>query len=69
MSVMDYVYRQRISLKKKEDEIKDVLTITSKWIWEVEEFVRVCVSNVFNEEGRNFSKHTSQAASIFSLEY
>lgn len=45
MSVMDYVYRQYISLKKKggEKKIKDVLTITSKWIQEVEVFSCMCV--------------------------
>lgn len=42
---MDYVYRQYISLKKKggKKKIKDVLTITSKWIQEVEVFSCMCV--------------------------
>lgn len=44
MSVMDYVYGQHISLKKKEKKkIKDVLTITFKWIWEVDVFACVFV--------------------------
>lgn len=46
MPVMDYVYKQRISLKKKGEKIKDVLTITSKWIWELDVFVCVCIPHV-----------------------
>lgn len=41
MSVMDYAYRQRISSKKKgkkKKKIKDVPTITSEWIREVDMF-------------------------------
>lgn len=55
MPVMDYVYRQYSSSKKKggEKKIKDVLTITSKWIQEVQVFVRarVCLHPTYVSSG------------------